>query len=638
MVDISDDLKQRIISKLRILYNIRAETIFNELKEILNDFEKNLHREMGRKQLSLKQEKKIGYKDIILSIYADSIQEEHKTPLQVLYQFSKQYLEGKINGIHVLPFYSWDTDRGFSVLNYYEIDRRNGNWKDFMRLKEVFDKLMVDCVLNHASIDNPIVQKSLIGNVEFKDFVIAFKDEEKPTSEELLKIARARPTPVLTRYYMIADENNKRWVTFNRPSQRIDSKEIKIEDTGWVWTTFSRPNNPDGTVATKQVDLNYTNPNMFLELIRIMLFYISKGANWLRLDAIGYIWKKIGTTCLHLPETHTFIQLINDVFKVLEHLQIVLIGEINEPQEKALQYLTNDEEDECDMVYLFTHYPLAVHAVLTGTSKYYMDWIPSLIDAQGKLLISVLGTHDGMGMKPIGKWLPKDEKRKLQGILIEKHGTLANFAYVPGGEKIIYELCSTPWNFINQNETNDPLTLQIDRYLAVFALGLMIKGVPSIYINGLLGIPNFRGELDENRSINRQILSKNYIDKELNNKNSKMYNIFSEMMHLIKIRTEEKSFDPAGQMKVYPINDAVISVLLSSSDDCDKIFALVNVSDRSQVVRIDIKIFESQNGDYCRDIVSGIDYEINNVTKDLQMSLNPYQICWLKRINKQNLN
>ncbi len=631
LMNIPNHLESSIVTKLKILYGSRANDIFAEVKVILSQYYEILTQTSQKRDRLAKFKRKFGYQDLILNSYADSIQGESGTPLQILYQFTEQYIKGYINGIHILPFYPWDTDRGFSVLNYYEIDPSNGSWDDFSALQRVFDVLMVDCVLNHASVDNPIIQKALYGDREFKDFVVTFNTEEKPTDDVLLKITRARPSPVLTQYYVINEDNKKRWASFNKPLQNTESKKVLIEEIGWVWTTFSRPDNPDGTAATRQVDLNYANPQVLLEFINIILLYISKGARWLRLDAICYLWKKLGTSCIHLPEVHIIIQIFNDIFKILDHLQILLVGEINEPQEKAFQYHTTEEEDKCDLVYLFAHYPLAVHSILTGTSKYYMNWLPSLLSAKGRLFISVLGTHDGMGMKPIGNWLPETEKKRLQSILIEKYGALPNYAILPGGEKIVYELCSTPWNLVNRKNTNEPLSLQIDRYLAVLALGLLIKGVPSLYINGLLGIPNYEGDLDENRTINRQILSKIYLDEKLNDKNSQMYTVFSKMLNLIKIRTNEKAFDPAGQMGTYPINDAVVSSLISSFDDKDKIFSVVNVSNKEQFIRLDTEVFGAKYGNYCTDIITGLDYEVIDSNNELELLLKPYQIYWLKK-------
>ena len=624
MLDINRDREKRIIDKLKFLYGDQADAVLKEVRKIIIDFNENFPQQNPIE----KYEKKFGHWDIILNTYADSIKGKQGTPFQALYRFSNSFIRSNINGVHVLPFYPWDTDRGFSVLNYWEVDPRNGSWQDITALSEIFDNIMVDCVVNHGSIDNPIIQKALIGDPEFNEFVISYTDQSKPSREELVKITRARPSPVLTRFFILVDKNKKKWATFNKPLKDKDS----IVESGWVWTTFSRPDNPYGTVATRQVDFNYANPKVFLEFLRIMLFYISKGVSWLRLDAIGYLWKEIGTPCLHLPEAHAIIQLISEIFRSLD-LNIVLIAEVNEPQEKALLYLGTKEQEEADMIYLFSHFPLAVHAILTGSAKYYMNWLPSLVNAEGKLFVSVLGTHDGMGMKPIGNWLPEAEKRKLQDILVKKHGALPNYAILPGGQKIIYELCSTPWNFVNEPNSNEPLTVQIDRYLAVLALGLMLKGVPSIYINGLLGVPNYEGYLDENRTINRQIFEEDFLYVELKNKKSQMYKVFSRVMDLISLRRTEKAFDLTGHLQVYPINEAVVSGLLSSSNGTDKIISLINVSKENQKIKLDLDELDLDLTVKFEDIITNVEYEQTQPTRMFEMTMKPYQICWLKIVH-----
>ncbi len=631
MVRISTNLKKGIIENLKILYGEQASEILSEIELIIKKYDEILLHSITRKSLiNSIQGSKFTHKDIFINTYANSIQDRLTTPIQSLYQFSEQYIRGVINGVHILPFYPWDTDRGFSVLNYFEVDPRNGNWKDFTELQNVFDTLMVDCVLNHASIDNPLIQRSLTGDPRFTDYTINFNKDEKPKKEILLKITRARSTPVLTPYFILSNQNGKRWATFNKPNQDIKIHEVVLEKTGWVWTTFSRPNDPDGTVVTKQVDLNFQNPYVLLKFIEIMLFYISKGVRWIRLDAVGYLWKQLGTTCLHLPETFVIIRIFRDIFRIFQDLPIVLIGEINEPQETTFHYLINEEEENCDMIYLFSHFPLAIHSVLTGISKYYMNWIPSLHKPNGRLFVSVLGTHDGMGLKPIGEWLPDSEKKRLQEILIEKHGALPNYSILPGGERIIYELCSTPWNLVNSEIEEEPVELQIDRYLAVFALGLMIKGVSSIYINGLLAIPNYKGEIDENRSINRQILNKKELDELLTDKDSIAYKVFSKIKTLINIRTVEKAFELRGHVKPFLVSDTVVSVLISSSKETDKIIALVNVSSKDQLIHLDLKNIEMDGIDCYKDLISHAKY--SNKSKELRLTLKPYQICWLKSV------
>jgi sucrose phosphorylase len=342
------------------------------------------------------------------------------------------------------------------------------------------------------------------------------------------------------------------------------------------------------------------------------------------LDAVGYLWKKLGTTCLHLPETHLVIQIFADILKVLEQFSITFIAEVNEPQENTLQYL-GDKSEESDMIYLFTHFPLAVHAILTGTAKYYMDWIPSIKDAKGRLFNGIFGTHDGMGMKPIGNWLPEAEKTILQKILVEKHGALPNYAKIPGGKRIIYELCATPWSYINESNSDEPFSLQLKRYLAVLSLGLMIKSVPAIYINGLLGIPNFGGNLEENRSINREILEYNHIIGQLEDKKSKTSQIFNDIMKLIKIRVREEAFDPKGDIEPLFVHENVISVLISSPCNRNRILALVNISKSNLEIIIQRKMIQSKRG---TDLITETVIEFNHSSKKLQ--LREYQTCWIK--------
>ena len=619
MVSITDEKKKRIKEKLFFLYGSENENIYLAIIHLIDKFlsSKSLNNE-DKKVENSEIHNKFSKDDCILNCYANSIQGGSNSPLKDLRDFFLN-ISTKFTGIHVLPFYEWDTDHGFSVLNYYNVDQRNGTWDDFTALNDTFKILMVDLVLNHASIDNPLVQGSLTGNPKFKDFVITYSADNKPSESELMKITRARPYPVLTEYFVI-EQDNKLFSSFDKP------KYNKIVDSGFVWTTFSREKNKDGTVATRQVDLNFSNPYLLLEILKIILAYIGHGATWIRLDAIGYLWKKIGTSCLHLPETHTVIELLSEIVELIDE-RIVLISEVNEPQENTLQYLGTADNKKSDMVYLFTHYPLAIHAVLTGTAKYYANWLPSLEKYRGKLFTSVLGTHDGMGMKPLGDWLPNEEKEKLQELIIQKHGGLPNYAKIAGGKKILYEICSTSWSLINQKESKDPISIQIDRFIVVFALGLCIKGVPSIYINGLFGISNYSGELDENRSINRQVLDKDTLIQSVQDKNSVHSRIFNKIIQLLDIRKQEDAFEFKGSYSVFNLHENVVSILLSSNDMKNEIFSITNVSNKKVNIQIEASSFSTSKSEL-NDLIGHKHYEKTNSIFSIQ--LDPYQICWLK--------
>jgi len=615
-------IKNSLEIKLKKLYDEQTLDIMIHIENLLSKYYPLIKKRFQERTIvRTKYKEKFDHRDIFLISYANSLQDSDETSLQTLYKFCGKYIMGKITGIHVLPFNTWDTDRGFSVVNFYEVDHRNGSWEDFSKLTKVFDRIMVDCVLNHASLENPIIQNALVGDPSYKNYIITYTDENKPSDAEILKITRTRPTPILTKYYIYKDKSGKKIVTFDEP---IQSDNVISVSTGWTWTTFSRPDNPDGTSATRQVDLNYKNPKVLLEFIEILLFYISKGSSWIRLDAVGYLWKEIGTTCLHLPETHLVIQIFADILKVLEQFSITFIAEVNEPQENALQYL-GDKSEESDMVYLFTHFPLAVHAILTGTSKYYMNWIPSIKDAKGRLFNGIFGTHDGMGMKPIGNWLPEAEKTILQKLLVEKHRALPNYTKIPGGKRIIYELCATPWSYINESNSDEAFSLQLKRYIALLSLGLMIKSVPAIYINGLLGISNFEGNLEENRLINREILDYNHVIDQLEDKKSKTSQIFNEIIRLIKIRVKEEAFDPKGDIEPLFVHENVISVLISSPSNRNRILALVNVSKTNLKVKIQRKMIQSKRG---TDLITETVINFNHSSKKLQ--LRAYQTYWIK--------
>jgi hypothetical protein len=219
-------------------------------------------------------------------------------------------------------------------------------------------------------------------------------------------------------------------------------------------------------------------------------------------------------------------------------------------------------------------------------------------------------------------------------ILLDKHRILPNHAIVQG-KKIIYELCATPWNLINQENAKEPLEFQIDRYLAVLSLGLIVRGVPGIYINGLLGNSNYTGELDENRTVNREILNEESLDRKINDSNSKIHKIIFKILDLIKIRTKEKAFNPLGPpLEVINLNDSVVSAILRSLDEKDIILTMVNISDDIQEVNINLQACGFYNTTIMKDLISEKDFNIPTDTQNIDFALKPYQICWLKEAKK----
>jgi sucrose phosphorylase len=366
-------------------------------------------------------------------------------------------------------------------------------------------------------------------------------------------------------------------------------------------------------------------------VIRTLLFYIERGASFIRLDAIGYVWKKLGSSSLHEREAHLILQIIKDVLSAVAP-GVMTIAEVNEPQDEVFRYLGKKGEKEADLVYQLTHFPLAVHAILTEDGSYYMEWLKSLAPAEGRQFITVLGSHDGMGLKPVRGFLPPKEIERMVHILIEEHASLPNYAVLPGGERIVYEVCATPWHLINSPTSSEPFDVQLKRYLAVLALGLMPRGIPTIYINGLIGAPNNPGPLDEARTINRQIFNKAWLFGQLDELSSPMRRVLDGVIALLKRRASEEAFNPGGPplRPVYLGSSSVISAILESPNGKERILGAVNVSAKKQKLEISSQVASTKS---LHDIISGIKY----TTKDrpLTISLEPYQVVWLKSVFKK---
>jgi glucosylglycerate phosphorylase len=238
-------------------------------------------------------------RDSMLITYGDQVQRGNEKPLQTLKDFCERYLDSVVNSIHILPFYPWTSDDGFSVVDYREIDKKLGEWKDVSAFRPKFT-LMFDAVINHISSQSDWFQKFLQDDSEYQKYFVTVEG-----NPDLSQVVRPRALPLLT--------------SFTTPSG-----EQK------VWTTFS----------ADQIDLNYKNPQVLLEILDILCLYIQHGAAFIRLDAIAYMWKEIGTSCIHLPQTHAIIQFLREALnQIAPHVH--LITETNVPHVDNISYFGN---------------------------------------------------------------------------------------------------------------------------------------------------------------------------------------------------------------------------------------------------------------------------------------------------------
>ena len=285
-------------------------------------------------------------RDAWLITYPDQFQLPGGTPLQALGAFFDQHLVPWLNGVHILPLFPWSSDDGFSVVDYLAVDPANGTWDDVESLGRRH-RLGLDAVLNHMSAGSEWFTGFLAGEPEYADFFHTRREGADYSS-----VVRPRTSPLFT--------------TFEAAAGPVD-----------VWTTFS----------ADQVDLNFSNPRVLLASLDVLLTYARRGASFIRLDAIGLLWKEVGTTCMHLPETHAVIQLwracLDDTYP-----NVLLLTETNVPHAENISYFGDGSTIEAQMVYQFPLAPLVLDAYRTGDAATLTGWADSLeLDVPGTTLL-----------------------------------------------------------------------------------------------------------------------------------------------------------------------------------------------------------------------------------------------------------
>lgn len=333
-----------------------------------------------------------------LIAYGDSIRQEGEPTLATLKTFADEYLKDAISNIHILPMFPYTSDDGFSVVDYYQVDPALGDWTSLNGLAEHFD-LMYDCVINHISQKSDWFQRYLAGDAAYQEY---FADWNPAL--DYSTVTRPRTHPLLT------------------PFTKADGSIVHI------WTTFS----------DDQIDINFASPKILLESIRILLMYAANGGRSIRLDAIGFIWKVLGTSCIHLPQAHEIIKIWRLVLDAVMP-GTLLITETNVPHAENVSYFGRG--DEAHMVYQFPLPPLTLHAFLREDATVLTQWAKALTDeamsdtfrANKTTFFNFLASHDGIGMRPTEGLLSDDERQFMVDEVRRKGGRI-NFKQNPDGK------------------------------------------------------------------------------------------------------------------------------------------------------------------------------------------------------------
>jgi glucosylglycerate phosphorylase len=526
-------------------------------------------------------------RDSILITYADQLSELNASPLQTLTRSCEQHLSGLVSSVHLLPFFPYSSDDGFSVIDYRAVNPAFGDWDDISALGRSF-RLMFDMVINHASVQHEWFQSFLRDDPKYRDYFIVV--DGKPN---LSRVVRPRALPLLTE--------------FDTPSGRRQ-----------IWTTFS----------ADQVDLNFQNPDVLLEIIDTLLFYVAQGAQFIRLDAIAYLWKEIGTSCIHLPQTHRIIRLFRAVLDIVAP-HVLLITETNVPHNDNISYFGSGT-DEAQMVYNFALPPLTLHTFYTGNSRVLSQWASELeLPSDRTTFFNFLASHDGIGVNPARGILSEDEIDAMIEQTVQ-HGGLVSYKNDPSGAQIPYELNINCFDAFSNQRAAEPLSMQVDRFMTAQAIMLALVGVPGIYFHSLFGSRSWHEGVDltgRNRTINRQKFALATFEKELADESSLRCQVFHRYAQLLRARSSSSGFHPHGEQRVLDYGEASFALLRLSPDASERVLCLHNISDQPQKVKIESKEIFGLFAGRLMDLITeqGMDDLLNDA-----VALRPYQTLWLR--------
>jgi len=372
-LEIPSEARERIFSRLTFLYGeSEAKEWMPELERIIKVHHAHKAQDLIDAEKSYDPTERFTERDLVLITYGDAVKGERGRTLTALHRFIQIYNRGSINTIHVLPFFPYSSDRGFSVVDFKAVDPKMGTWDCIRKMGADYD-LMFDGVLNHCSSGAQMFREFLRGNPLYKDFFIAYDSPDDLTPDQRNKIFRPRTSDILTRF-------------------------DTIDGPKYVWTTFSED----------QIDLNFRNPAVLLQVLQGLLFYVRRGADMIRLDAVTYIWAEPGTECVHLPQTHAIVKLLRDVMDDVAP-GVALITETNVPHEENVSYFGNGY-DEAHMVYNFALPPLVLHTFYTQDATAISRWAQNLkVDSNVATFFNMLDTHDGVGVMGVKGILSKQE-------------------------------------------------------------------------------------------------------------------------------------------------------------------------------------------------------------------------------------
>ena len=559
-----------------ILRNIYKPSLnekdIDHLKDQIIQIIKKFNQNNSKKKLAISE------KTSLVICYGDNINSNQKNSIQVFQNFFKKNLKKYFNAIHFLPFYPSSSDSGFAVKDHYKIEKRIGNWSDIKKISKN-NHVMADIVINHSSARG----------LWFKNFL----KKKRPGKDYFLTVNSKFNTSKVV-----------------RPRDHKLLKKIDIfRKSDYLWRTFS----------ADQIDLDFKNPSVLLRFIKIMIHLVSNGVTIFRLDAIAYLWKKNGSNCINLKQTHEIVKLLRLISNLL-NVETIIITETNLPEKENLSYF--GKNDEANWIYNFSLPPLLIHAFLFENSSYLNKWSKKLPNAKFQnSYLNFIASHDGIGMRPTEGIL---NERSLNNFLkrLKKNGSKFSYRKVQNKSKKVYEANITVFDALKKSDADPNGKFFLERYIAAHAIMISFEGIPAVYFNSLFGKANDEAKYvitGNNRDVNRYKWSYENITKKLKDKNSKQSIFYQNLGKLLETRRKQKAFHPNAKRLNINLGSKIFCYERISLDKKQSIICITNLSTKLQYIKI------NKNLNKYRDLLGGKIF----FTHDKKIKLDPCQTIWL---------
>jgi sucrose phosphorylase len=531
--------------------------------------------------------------DAIVITYGNTFFDGTHKPLDLLGDFLHRYLSGTINGVHILPFFPFTSDDGFAVTDYRVVNSALGDWDDIRRIAADFT-LMSDLVLNHVSSQSAWFNEYLQGHEPYDGFFV-----EASPEDDLSQVVRPRAHDLL--------------------------REVETaKGTRHVWCTFSYD----------QVDLDFRNPEVLLEFIRIMRLHIDNGVRILRLDAVAFIWKDIGTPSIHMPQTHAIVRLMR-VLADYASEPIVLLTETNVPNTENLSYFGN--RNEAHAIYNFPLPPLVLHALWSGSSNLLNRWQMAMPPAPlGCAYLNFTASHDGIGVRG-GEGLIAQTDLDQMVAATEAFGGKVSMRAMPDGSRRPYELNITFFDAM-AGTFGGVDDWQEERFLCSQTIQMALEGIPAFYVHSLIATHNDAEGFEktgQNRALNRRRWHYPELRALLDNGDNVHARVLERLSERIRIRRAQAAFHPNATQFTMQFGPKLFGFWRQSLDRDQSIFAIHNVS--AEQVTIPVSAINLIGGDHWVDLLSGEQVRAHGTDilagdrarSNGEITFAPYQCRWI---------